>query len=170
MDWKQLTPYIVPLLIVALLARRVMRAQKAQAVKMHRLWIVPAILLVMTALTLANGPKPSILAGLAFCVAAVAGGALGWYRVHTLEFSVDPESGAVLSKSTPFGAFLLVGLLLFRYVVKFALSDEGIKGVDLVLFTEGGLLFSGGMMIAQSVHTWVRARKLTPQPVQIAKE
>jgi len=164
MDWKQLAPFLVPVLVVALFARRMIRAQQHQPVRIQRLWIIPAILLVLTGLTLAREPAPSLPVILAFVLAAAAGGAVGWYRVHTLEFTVDPETGAVLSRATPFGALLLVGLLIFRYGMKYVLTDEGVRGVDLVHWTDGALLFTAAMLTAQSAHTWVRARKVVPVP------
>ncbi|MGD0189189.1 MAG: CcdC protein domain-containing protein [Rhizomicrobium sp.] len=170
MDWKQLAPYLAVLLAVALFARRLIRSQSPRAVRTSRLWIFPAILLVLTGVTLVTGPRPPLIALAAFVAAACAGGALGWFRVHTLEFSVDPESGAVMSKSTPFGAFLIVGLLLFRYALRYFEAELGIRGPQLLLWTEGLLLFLAAMMVAQSIHTWVQARRLAPAPAALPKE
>ncbi len=164
MNWKEYAPYLVPLLVVALLARRAMKAQRPSAVRPGRLWILPAILLLMTGLTLANGSAPSLPTVGAFILAAAAGGTLGWFRVHTLEFSIDPETKAISSKSTPFGAFLLVGLLVFRYAIRYLVNGEGIRGVELVRWTDGALIFTVAMIAAQSVHTWVRASRLAPSP------
>jgi membrane protein CcdC involved in cytochrome C biogenesis len=162
MNWKELAPYAVPVLVMALLARRVMKAQQPSVVRLERLWIFPAILLVLTGVTLAHEPIPTIFWMAAFVFVAAAGGAFGWFRVHTLEFIKDPDTGAVTSKSSPFGAIVLVALLLLRYAIKYFLSDEGIRGVELVRWTDGGLIFSAAMLAAQSAHTWVRARRLPP--------
>lgn len=162
---KDIAPYVVGLLVAALLARRVLKAQQPQRVKMARLWILPAILVVAMVLSMANEPVPGMLAVGAFLVAAAAGAALGWFRVHTLEFSIDPETGAISTKSTPVGAFLLVGLLGFRYALKYVLHEQGVSGVNLVRWTDGAMIFTVSMLIAQSTHTWVRARKLLPSPV-----
>ena len=159
---KEFGPYLVALIVVALLARRVMKAQKARPVRMWRLWTLPAILLLATGSTLAKEPAPSLLVAIAFVLAAAGGGALGWYRVHTLEFTVDPETRAISSKATPFGAILLVGLLLFRYALKYLLNAEGVSGTALVPWTDGATIFTACMLIAQSAHTWGRARKLLP--------
>jgi hypothetical protein len=164
MNWKELAPYFVPVVVLALLARRVIKAQRARAVRPRRLWIFPAILLLATIVTLAREPAPGLLAMAAFILAAGAGGSLGWFRVHTLEFNADPETGAVTSKSTPLGAFLIVGLLLARYGIKYIEADAGVTGASLARWADGGLIFSAAMMIAQSVHTWVRARRLLTNP------
>jgi hypothetical protein len=164
MDWKHFAPYLAPLLAVAFMARRVLRAQQPKAVKTGRLWILPAILLVLVGLTLANGRMPPPIALAAFAAVAAVGAAIGWYRVHTLEFSVDPESGAIMSKATPFGAFLLVGLIVVREALNYVLKGEGVRGAQLVLWTDGALIFAAAMLVAQSAHTWVRARRLAPAP------
>jgi hypothetical protein len=141
-----------------------MKAQKPRAVRPGRLWIFPAILLLATIVTLTKEPVPGLLAMAAFFLAAVAGGSLGWFRVHTLEFNADPETGAITSKATPLGAFLIVGLLLARYGIKYVEADVGAAGASLARGADGGLIFSAAMMIAQSVHTWVRARRLLINP------
>jgi membrane protein CcdC involved in cytochrome C biogenesis len=165
MDWKHLAPYLAPVLVVALMARRVMRAQQAKPVRLWRLWIIPAILVVGTGAALANEPQPSLLVAGAFLVAAAAGGAFGWFRVHTLEFAVDPESGVVTSKATQLSALVLVGLLLVRYALKYFLNDEGVKGAALIHWTDGLLVFMAAMMVAQSAHTFVQARRLKPPAI-----
>lgn len=159
---KEIAPYLVALLVAALLVRRVIKSQKPRAVNLRRLWILPVILVTTTGTTLANEPVPSPLAMVAFVLAGTAGAALGWFRVHTLEFSVDPETRAISSKATPLGAILLIGLLVFRYALKYALHLEGVRGVDLVRWTDGAMMFTLGMLVAQSAHTWIRAHRLLP--------
>lgn len=160
MDTLHLGQFIVPLLVVALFARRVAKAQQARPVKLGRLWIFPALLLLGTYFTLSREPPPTLLTVAGFLLACLAGGALGWFRVHTLEFSIDPASGAIMSKASPFGALILVGLLAFRYGLKYLLNDEGVRGQELALWTDGAMLFTAAMMVAQSAHTYVRARRL----------
>lgn len=162
MLWKDFAPYLVALLAGALIVRRLAKAQQARSVKTSRLWVVPSVLVVSTAMTLASVPAPSFLTIIAYLFAAGAGGAFGWYRVHTLEFSIDPNSGAIMSKATPLGAIVLVGLLLFRYALKYFLQTEGLAGLALARWTDGLLVFTAAMLVTQSVHTWVRARQLLP--------
>jgi membrane protein CcdC involved in cytochrome C biogenesis len=167
MSWKELAPYLIPVLVMALLARRVMKAQQPSAVRLWRLWLLPGVLLALTGVTLAHEPTPGILAIIAFILVSAGGASLGWFRVHTLEFTVDPETGTIFSKSTPVGAMILVALLMFRYAVKYVLAGEGISGVQLVRWTDGALIFTAAMLVAQSAHTWVRARRLLPSAVPL---
>ena len=51
MNWQQLAPYLVPLLVIALIVRRALRA-KPQRVRPSRLWIGPVYLAVGMTLVL----------------------------------------------------------------------------------------------------------------------
>lgn len=157
----QLSPFIAPLIIGALLVRRAMRMQKPQTVRTTRLWIFPALLLLVTLMSLWHEGLPDILVSLVFIVAAAAGGAIGWFRVHTLEFSLDAESGKVSARATQLGALLIVGLIAIRYLGDYAIKTFGLSaGLKFLHATDATLLFSTAMLLARSVHTWIRAREL----------
>jgi hypothetical protein len=161
MDLHTLSPLIVPLIVAVVLLRRAMREQKPKRVRFTRLWLFPALLLLVTIPSLMNGPTPGILASLAWLVAMVVGGLIGWYRVHTLEFTLDAESGKVSARATQFGALLLVGLIALRYGAEFLVKNLGLgTGEGFVYFTDAMLLFSTSMFVARSVHTWIRAKAL----------
>ncbi len=161
MDWHALSPFVVPLIVAAILLRRAMREQKPKRVRFTRLWLFPALLLLVTIPSVLHGPQPGMLASIAWLLAMVAGGLVGWYRVHTLEFTVDAESGKVSARATQFGALLLVGLIALRYGAKFVIKKLGLgNGVGFVYATDAMLLFSTSMFVARSVHTWIRARAL----------
>jgi energy-converting hydrogenase Eha subunit A len=159
MHW--LSPFIVPLIVAAILLRRALRPQKPKRVRLTLLWMFPALLLLVTISSVLTGPTPGILASIAWLIAMVLGGLMGWYRVHTLEFSVDSESGKVSARATQFGAFLIVGLIALRYGADTLIKQLGLgSGDSLVYTTDGMMLFSTSMFVARSVHTWIRARAL----------
>src|SRR5580658_6461189 len=161
MDLHTLSPLIVPLIVAVVLLRRAMREQKPKRVRFTRLWLFPALLLLVTIPSLMNGPTPGILASLAWLVAMVVGGLIGWYRVHTLEFTLDAESGKVSARATQFGALLLVGLVVLRYGLEYIVKKMGLgRGEGVIYATDAILLFSTAMYIARSVHTWIQARAL----------
>jgi hypothetical protein len=161
MDWNALSPYLIPLLIAAIVLRRVMRVQKARTIRIERLWIFPAILLASTMLSLGREHFPGILIFGAFLAAALLAGATGWFRFHTLEFSLDAESGAVSARATRLGALLVFGLIALRYGADLALKQLGLNaGENLVHATDAMLIFSTSMFVARSIHTWIRARAL----------
>ena len=110
----ELSPLIAPLLVAALVLRRAMRAQKPRTVRTTRLWIFPGLLLFVTVMSLWHESFPGFVVPLVFIAAAGAGGAIGWFRVHTLEFSLDAESGKVSARATQLGALSIVGLIAIR--------------------------------------------------------
>lgn len=157
----QLSPFIAPLLVGALLVRRAMRVQKPQTVRTTRLWIFPGLLLLVTLMSVWHEGFPGILVSLVFIIAAVAGAAIGWFRVHTLEFSLDAESGKVSARATQLGALLIVGLIAIRYLGDYAVKTFGLTaGLKFLHATDATLLFSTAMLVARSIHTWIRAREL----------
>jgi len=157
MHW--LSPLIVPLIVAAVLLRRALRPQKPKRVRFTLLWLLPALLLLVTISSVLSRPGPGILASIAWLMAMIGGGLLGWYRVHTLEFTVDSESGKVSARATQFGSILIVGLIALRYGADFIIKKLGL-GDGLVYATDAMLLFTTSMYVARSVHTWIRARAL----------
>ncbi|HEX4159272.1 MAG TPA: hypothetical protein VHY79_12415 [Rhizomicrobium sp.] len=159
MDWHALSPLFLPLIAVAVLLRRAMRDQKPKRVRFTRLWLFPAILLLVTIPSVLHGPQSGILASIAWLIAMVLGGLIGWYRVHTLEFALDAESGKVTARATQLGALLIVGLIVLRYGADYLIKKSD-DGESLVFATDALLLFSTATFVARSVHTWIRARAL----------
>ena len=80
--------------------------------------VVDALLLFVTVNSIWHEGFPGFLVVLVFTVAAGAGAAIGWFRVHTLEFSLDAESGKVSARATQFGALMIVGLIGLRYLAR----------------------------------------------------
>jgi hypothetical protein len=153
--------YIVPLVLAAIILRRAMRGQKPRTVRMQRLWIFPALLLLVTWMSLGREGFPGFLLTLVFMAVALAGGAIGWFRVHTLEFSLDKESGKVSARATQLGALLIVGLIGLRFLADYAIKQFGLNaGGNVVHASDATLVFTTSMLVARSVHTWIRARAL----------
>lgn len=138
-----------------------MRAQKPKTVRTTRLWIFPGLLAFVTLMSLWSEGFPGILVSLAFLAAAFAGAAIGWFRVHTLEFSLDAESGKVSERSTQLAELLIIGLIGLRYVADYAIKAFGLAATaNVVHATDATLLFSTAMLVARSVHTWIKERSL----------
>ena len=161
MDWHTFSPLILPLIVAAFLLRRAMREQKPKRVRFTGLWLFPALLLLVTISSVTHGSQPGILVSIAWLIAMVLGGLVGWYRVHTLEFTLDAESGKVSARATQFGALLIVGLIALRYGADFVIKKLGLGSGDGVDYaTDAMMLLSTSMYVARSVHTWIRARAL----------
>ncbi|HEX3431428.1 MAG TPA: hypothetical protein VHT03_11135 [Rhizomicrobium sp.] len=128
---------------------------------MTRLWMFPGLLLLVTVTSLWHERFPGFLVALVFLASSAAGGAIGWFRVHTLEFSLDAESGEVSARATQFGALVIVGLIGLRYLADYAIKTFGLNaGANVIHATDATLIFSTSMLVARSAHTWIKARAL----------
>jgi hypothetical protein len=160
---RQILPLIVPLLVVALILRRSMGTRK---VRVQLMWIRPAILVILACVTLAASPMPGPIALAAFVAAALVGGGVGYFRARHLELSIDPETGAVSSKSTPIGTILIVGLVVLRIGLRYVFPEMGGTqqgghlAAEAVLWTDGALIFSAAMLVTQAIVIWQRTRPL----------
>jgi hypothetical protein len=167
MDWQQVVPYLIPILAVAVVAARAWRAQKPQPVKPSRLWIRPVVLAVFLVLALSTAPMPDLVGIALFAGAGVAGLGAGYLRALHQEFSIDPETGAVMSKATPLGSALFGVVLVLRFMLK-TWMNGGVqtqvttvaKGAHLLLYSDAMLIFLIAMVGASAWEVWRRTRPL----------
>jgi hypothetical protein len=166
--WKAVTPFIVPLIIVAFLARRVMRAQRAQRIRPSRLWIAPVYVAVAMSLVLATGHMPPPYAFALFAVATAIGAVVGYLRAKHQIFSIDPATGNVMSKASPVATMLFIGLFVVRFGLNFYMrggmaSPGGVgqaQGAHLILYTDAMLFFAFAMLAVSAWEIWRRTRPL----------
>ena len=166
MDWQKLVPYIVPVLVILLIARRTLRTQKPQRIRPGRLWIGPVYLAVAMALVLSTSPMPGVLGMALFALAAALGAAAGYLRALHQEFSIDPESGYVMSKASPVATLMFVGLFVVRFALNMWMNGGtpqgaiGAHSAQLVLYTDTMLFFAFAMVATSAWETWRRTRPL----------
>ena len=175
MNWLHVAPYLVPLLVVALIARRAFRAQKPQRVRPSRLWIGPVYVAVAMALVLAQSPMPGAFGMMLFVIGAAIGGVVGYLRALHQEFSVDPETGNVMSRATPIASILFIGLFLVRYALNYwmqggtAPTALEARSAELMLYTDTMLFFAFAMVSVSAWEVWRRTRPLVVEH-RVAKE
>ena len=167
---KQYIPYLVPLLIVALVAWRMSRALKGRPVKPSRLWIRPALITVVMVLVFATSPSVPTPFWLAiFAGAAVVGAGLGYLLSRHQELTLDPVSDAITSKTSPFGVVLFVVLFVGRFVFRTSMQGGLAPGnvaahsAQITLSTDAALLFLLGLVCAQAWEIWRRTRPLVAE-------
>jgi Kef-type K+ transport system membrane component KefB len=167
-DWRHATPYLVPVLVVALMARRLIR-NAPRRVKVNRMFILPLIAAVGTVATLAATPMPALIWIAGFAVAAALGAGVGFLTTHHQEFSLNTDTGEITSKATPIGTILIVPLFALRFGLKLAFPQLGGAGYgpphahpggDVIAWTDAGLIFSTAMLMARVATTWLRTRPL----------
>jgi hypothetical protein len=167
MNWNQFLPYLGPALVVILIGRRLLRTQKPTRVRPNLLWIQPAILLVgMISLFAVTRVQLSALSAAIFVVAAVAGAAVGYFRALHQEFSIEPETGNVMSKATPLGSMLFLGIFLVRYVMNYMMKGgqqtdmAHPPSANVLLYTDAMLFFAFAMVAATAFEVWRRTRPI----------
>ena len=153
--------YILPLLILLLILRRNLRAR---SLKMERLWVYPAILIVGTAAPLAGEPFPGVVALIGYVVALVAGAATGWWRGRLTTITIDPVTHDLTSQASIAGTILIGAVFAVRYGVKMAMSSGsalpwGLR-LDVVGITQGLMIFAAAMLTTQRVEMFIRCRRL----------
>jgi hypothetical protein len=159
-------PYLVPLLVVGLIARRAFRAQTPKRVRPSRLWIGPVYLAVAMALVLWSSPAPSPFGLALFVAGAVLGGIVGYFRALHQEFSIEPETGNVMSKASPVATVLFVGLFVIRYALNLWMTGGKApdalqaKSAEVMLYTDTMLFFAFAMVSVSAWEVWRRTRPL----------
>ncbi len=178
---KTITPYIVPIIVVAIMARRLMR-NPARKVKTGRIFLLPAVVVIATAATLWSAPMPSpwLMWILVDVLALLAGLATGFFTAHHQEFALDYETGTITSKTTPLGTILVAALFAARFGLKFIFPDINGSPYSAVSYapgspipsaphhgaaafmgwTDAGLIFSHALLFARAATTWLRAQPL----------
>jgi len=170
MNGNQYLQYIGPAIVVIVIARRLLRAPQARRIRPGLLWIQPAILLAgMIALFAATPVQLSPLSLAIFVVAAIAGGTVGYFRALHQEFSIDPETGNVMSKATPLGSVLFLGIFIVRFVMNTWMKDgqqtdmAHPPSANVLLYTDATLFFAFAMVAATAWEIWRRTRPIVAE-------
>lgn len=148
---------LIPLVVLGIvLIFRFRMMGKERPLKLERLWIVPAIYLVLAGLMFVQKAPHGLgwlWAGLCF----VAGAALGWQRGRAMHISVDPESHALNQVSSPLAMILILALVAVRTLLRGAASYEGI---DPLLVTDCLVLFALGLLSVTRLEMFLRGSRL----------
>lgn len=158
--------YLIPVIVIAVLALRMRRRMQARPLKPSRLWIWPGILAVLLALTFLHPPVFTLLGIGIFAAAAVLGVGLGYLMSRHQHLTVDQETGTLTSKMSPIGMALFLLLFAGRFVVRMVV--EGGQAPDklmahsgqVMMWTDAGLIFVLAMVSAQAWEISRRAKAL----------
>lgn len=170
MEFKEFLPYLAPLIVVLVIGLRFLRAQKPRKIKPGRLWIGPIYVLVGMAVVFANPLFPSPFANPyaipLFAVAAIIGCGVGYLRARHQEFSIDPETGDVMSKASPVAMLVFLAIFVVRFGINTWMGGGANTDMNrplspgLLLYTDAMLFFAFGMVSASAWEVWRRTRPL----------
>ena len=166
---NQYLQYLVPLLVIALVGWRMSRAMKGRRVKPSMLWIRPAVIAAFMAMAFATSPMPSPMGLGLLALAGVGGIALGYLLARHQAFTLDPASGTITSKTSPFGVILFVAVFAVRYIVNMTIRGGQAPGkmmahsAQITLYTDALLCLLLGLVCAQAWEIWRRTRPLVAE-------
>ena len=167
MQFKEFLPYLAPLIVVIVIGLRFFRAQKPRKIKPGRLWIGPVYVLVGMVVVLASGLMPGPLTSPysipLFIAAALVGGGVGYLRALHQEFSIDPETGDVMSKASPIAMIVFVAVFGVRFALRSWMGGGDMSHLPtpgLLLYTDAMLFFAFGMVSVSAWEVWRRTRPL----------
>jgi hypothetical protein len=152
--WLQ---YAIPTAIFLLLfAFRVRRMTQLRPLRIERLWIFPAIYLLVCAWMLVQFPPT--LAGWGLCTLALAVGAgLGWQRGKTMRITVDPDTHQLNQKASLAGIAFLLVIVGLRAVAR---VEGSALHLNVAMLTDILVMLALGLFTAQRLEMYLRAKRL----------
>lgn len=164
-------PYVGPLLVIAIVARRMIR-NTPKKVKPSRLFLIPVLLGAVALLTLSRTGWPSLLWMGVDVVAAALGAGAGYLSARHRDFTLDAESGEIMSRATPIGTIIFGALFVIRFGLKMIFpqlngqtaysppSAHLHPAASAIGWADAGLVFSTAFLLASAATTWLRTRHL----------
>ncbi len=160
---QQWISYVITAVIVAfVLALRVRRMNSARPLKLERLWIFPALYLVLAGVMLVEFPPRGVqwaLCGLAL----VIGAALGWQRGRMMRIEVDPETHALNQRASPGAILFIVLIIAARAGARGVIGEGGSLHLSTLALTDMLIVMALGLFTAQRLEMYLRARRLLDQ-------
>ena len=158
--------YVIPVLIILpLMYRRLRKLLQPQELKLRRLWIRPAIYLVLAAAAIlaptpgAPSLTPSTLVGLA--LAGLIGAALGWQWGRSTALHLHPETGTLMQTGSLAGMIVFLALVALKLGLRFGLK-AGAPSLHLnaVLITDVSICFSAMLFAVRGLEIYLRAQRI----------
>jgi hypothetical protein len=145
-----LLPYL-PFLIVAVMLIR--RTRRPRVFRPARLWIAPAIFLVIAALYVTGavkmGPTLRSVDWAIIAAAALLGAAVGALRAHFIHLTRRPSDGLIETRLSIWGViFILLWIGGRQYVRQSGWVDAG---AQFGVYTDAGLSLALGLLVANAI-------------------
>jgi hypothetical protein len=172
MTEQQALRFFLPILIVLpLLYFRMRKMSKSQPLKLNRLWIRPALFLIITAAVLLAPPPPNhperhLVSSdwVWLFLAAVPGAMGGWYWGRTMAIEVHPDNGTLMVRGGQAAVLVMGVLILFRLFLRTGLTVEAqALHLNVLLVSDASIVFSAFLFTLRSVEMYVRAKRVMGQ-------
>jgi len=146
------------LVLVVLL--RLRRTGQLRPLSLERLWVLPAIYLLIVIVMLVETPPGEN--GLVWGIGALlVGGLIGWYRGKTIAITVDPATHALNQRTSPASIIFLVALIAVRFGLRTVLVQEAsISRLSPATVIDAFVLLALGLLSVQRLEMFLRGRRL----------
>jgi hypothetical protein len=140
----------------------VLRNSRPRKLNVERLWVYPAILVVMLGGSLAAAPPPVTVVGISLLVGGfLIGAALGWQRGRFTRIEIDPATHALTARASPLGMVLILAVLGLKYgLADLVQAFPALVGVPVLAVGDGLIALTIAMMSVQRLEMWIRATRM----------
>jgi hypothetical protein len=157
----QLSPsslVIIGVLAVVLVARNL----RPRRLKIDRLWLWPAIYVVLLVSALADSQMELSPLNISLQLGAFVRGALiGWQRARFVEIRIHPETQDLSSRASPIGVLFIFAILVLRVAARGWLASHAADiHIPVVAIGTAFLVLAVAMLIAQRLEIWRRASRM----------
>ena len=152
--------YVVSAIIIcAILSLRFRSMRRIQKLRLERLWVVPALYVLVTASVLTQS-VPSGIQWLYAGIALVMGGVLGWRRGALMRITIDPETHELNQQASPAAMLFILVLIIIRQGLRMEAST---MGFNIAFVTDLLVVFALGLFAATRAEMFLRARRILDQ-------
>ena len=158
--------YVIPVVVLLLLAFRAWRTRGRQRdIRIERLWILPALFLLIVGGGIAAQPVPlatPLIAAL--LVAFIAGLGFGWLRGRMTRITIAPETHVLKASTNPLGYMLIAALFLVRILARNYLTENAAQWhVPPAAIIDGFMVLALGMIVGWQGEIFLRCLRLLAQ-------
>lgn len=162
---EQIIPLaVIPVVLILVLVRN----RRPRTLHPQWMWVAP--LLVMTGIGMGLYFTPhepfGVIAWVSFAAALALGALAGWQRGRMVIIHKAAD-GTLKAQSSPLGMVLIIGLLTVRAALRGPMEAQAANWqVDAAVITDAFMLFAVGLVVAQRVEMYLRARKVMAEGLE----
>jgi hypothetical protein len=161
-----LLPYLPFLLLLPILYFRMRKLSRPQPLKLSRLWIRPAII-VLAATLVIWAPQPGVtrhftmLEWGALGLAAALGAVAGWHFGRVMKIEVHPEDGTLMTFGGQTAVIVMMVLILIRVGLRSGMALEAQTWhLDALLISDISLVFTAALFAVRGLEMYLRAQRV----------
>jgi len=157
---SNMAPSLIAIGVAAVIL--VLRNSRPRQLKIERLWLWPAIYVVLLGFSLADTPLDVTPFNIGLQAAAFAvGGGIGWQRARFIEIRIHPETHELASRASPIGVLFIFAILVLRLALRdWVAQNASSWHIPVVDIGTAFLVLAVGMLVGQRLEVWRRATRM----------